>query len=109
LPSETEVIRAALKGNPETHAKLRKLAQEGKIGTFAEIPPDEPLTLVAAVEHYGIVGAKKVTCTTCAIGVWISPSTQEMLKGRGAAPTAIICVPCFRQTIKERREEERTQ
>lgn len=109
MPSEIEAIRAALKANPEAHRRLRRMAQEGKLGTLTDVPPNEPLTIVAAPDHYGITGAKQVQCG-CGTAVWISPSTQAILKARGAnptlAPTTVICALCFGQTMKERSDSE---
>jgi hypothetical protein len=108
MPSETEVIRAMLKSNPQAHAALRRMVLEGKIRSHNDADKDEPLTIVAAPTHGGITGALQVECG-CGTPVWISPSTQEMIKGRGATPTTICCALCFAQVLKERREEKRPQ
>ena len=103
MPSEIEVIRAALKANPEGHKKLREMLTEGKLVIPQELSADEPLTIVAAGDHCGINGAKRVLCA-CGTGVWLSPSTQAMIKARGAAPTSVICPLCLIQSVKDQRE-----
>jgi hypothetical protein len=105
MPTEIAVLRAALKSNPEGHARLREMAVAGKIGSFDEINPAEPLTVVAASEHFGVTGAIQAKCE-CGTVVWLSPSTQAMMKGRGDAPTQIICVLCFSRTMQSDREEK---
>jgi hypothetical protein len=113
MPTEREVIRAALKANPEHHAKLRQLALAGKLGTFKDVNPDEPLTIIASPDHFGITGAKMVRCGACQIAVWLSPSTQALIKARDAAPTPaptrVMCGCCFGEELKERCEEKRPQ
>lgn len=105
MPSEIEVIRAALKTNTEAYRKFVEMARDGKLGAFSDVGPDDPLTVVGSPDHLGVVGAIRVKCG-CGIAIWLSPSTQEMLKGRGAAPTPIICAICFFKAMKERREEK---
>lgn len=110
MPSEIEAIRAMLKSNPEVHNRLRELALAGKIQPFtqAEADSDELLTIVASDQHGGIYGALQVKCG-CGLAVWISPSTQAMIKARGVNPTTIMCHLCFGQAMKERREKKRPQ
>ena len=105
MPSEIEVFRAALKtADPNTVRKLRLLALAGKIKSMDEADPTEPLVVVASANHCGIVGCLQARCD-CGEPVWLSPSTQEMLKERGANPTRIICTACFTLEIENRREE----
>ena len=108
MPTELEVFRAALKANPAAHARLRRAALEGQLGAAEDVPLDRPLTVVATSENCGIIGAKQVKCA-CGVPVWIAPSTQGMIKARGATPTTVICASCFGQVVKERREEKRPQ
>jgi hypothetical protein len=108
MPTEIEVIRAALKANPEAHQRLRKMALEGKFGTIEDVPADAPLTVVAATEHGGITGSKQALCA-CGAAVWLSPSTQATIKARGDVPTPVICGSCFGKAMKEKNEEKRTQ
>lgn len=104
MPSEIEVIRAALKESPEMAARLRRMALEGKIKPMAEADKDEVLTVVATGNHYGIIGCVQTRCA-CGERVWLSPSTQAMLKERGATPTRIVCSLCFLSELESQREE----
>ena len=103
MPSEIEVIRAALKANPEAAEKIREMALAGKIKTLEELDPEEQLIVVATVNHYGITGCIQARCA-CGTTVWLSPATQAMLKDRGAAPTKIICTACLIAELKSQRE-----
>jgi hypothetical protein len=107
MPTEREAIRAMLKDNPEVHDRLREMALTGKIKAFTneDAASDELLTIVASDQHGGIIGSVQVKCD-CGLGVWISPSTQAMIKARGANPSEIICHLCFHRTLMERREEK---
>jgi hypothetical protein len=96
---EIAVLRAALKANPEAHAKLRALALSGKIQPCDEWPADEPLVIVAGPNHCGIEGAKQAKCECGAI-VWLGTSTQAMLIKRGAIPHRVICHACFTAELK---------
>ena len=85
MPSEIEVIRAALKNsNSEAYRKFVEMARDGKLGAFTDVGPDDPLTVVGSPDHLGVVGAIRVKCG-CGIAIWLSPSTQEMIKA-GAQP-----------------------
>ncbi len=106
MPTEVEILRAALKADPESHARLRQMAQEGLLGVAEDVPLDRPLAIVATSENLGIIGAKQVKCG-CGAAVWIAPSTQAVILARGDAPTTVICAPCFSRVVKERREEKR--
>lgn len=107
MPSEIEAIRAMFKADPVLHDRLRKLALAGKIKPFtqAEADSDENLTVIASDQHGGIYGALQVKCG-CGLPVWISPSTQAMIKARGVNPTTVMCHLCFGQAMKERREKK---
>ena len=106
MPNEMAVLRAALKANPEVHDKLRSMAEKGMLSTFEDIDPNEPLIVIAAPEPYGIVGSIQAHCE-CGAVVWLSPSTQAMLKARGDAPTQLSCILCMYETLKSAREEKR--
>lgn len=101
MANEIATLRAALRSNPEHHAKLRELVERGLIGPACDIPDDGPVTVVAAPEHFGIDGAKQAKCG-CGRIVWLSPSTQEMMKARDAVPTLlrVLCVWCFTSELK---------
>jgi hypothetical protein len=105
MPSEIDAVRKAFSENPKLHDRLRMMFNRGKLGTEADIPPDEELVVVAAMDHGGIFGAKQVSCSECPAKVWIAPSTQEMLSRRGDAPTKIVCTLCVLKSMKEMREK----
>jgi hypothetical protein len=105
MPSEIEVIRAVMKtSTPEAMDRLRRMATEGKIKSYGEGDKDEPMTVIATGNHCGIVGCLQARCE-CGEPVWLSPSTQEMLKGRGHVPTRIICTACFILELERQREK----
>lgn len=98
MPNEIEVLRDVLRTNPEHHRKLRELIESGVIEP-SDDNPCEIATIVAAPEHFGIVGAKQAQCA-CGGTVWLSPSTQAMIIARGAVPQPrIICVFCFAKEL----------
>ena len=103
MPTETEVIRAALKDDPEMAAKLYELAMTGKLAPLERADDSELLIVVATDNHCGIQGSLQTQCT-CTRLVWLSPSTQAMLKDRGHAPTIVMCSVCFLAELERRRE-----
>ena len=108
MPSEIEVIRAALRANPEQAERLKRMATEGKFCPMEEIPPDEELTVIGGYDHAGITGSQQARCA-CAAIVWVSPSTQAMILARGATPTRIICIACCLRELKARQKETDAQ
>jgi len=111
MPSEIEVFRAAMKiADPETVEKLRNLALTGRIKSYDSADATKPLIVVATTDHCGISGCRQARCA-CGTLVWLSPSTQAMLKERDRTPTAetrIVCGECFIVELESRREEKRT-
>lgn len=101
MPNEIEVLRDALRTNPEHHRKLRELIESGAIESDDDATPREIDTIVAAPEHFGIVGAKQAQCA-CGATVWLSPSTQAMIIARGAVPQplTIMCIECFAVALR---------
>ena len=96
--NEIATLRAALKANPDHHAKLRELVESGVIQS-ASADPCEVETIVAAPERFGIEGAQQAQCA-CGITVWLSPSTQAMIAARGDVPQPIItCIWCFTKEL----------
>jgi len=96
---------------------IREAEKDGKKGLNIPAPgkPGETLFIEAADEEpSGIVasnrkqdrvkGAKKTRCADCRCKVWISPSTQMMLKRYPGVP--VICIPCF---VKRAEAEEKEQ
>jgi sulfur transfer protein SufE len=103
MPSEREAIRAAFDATPELRDRLRRMLQpqEGLPSS------DEELTIAASPTHGGITGSKQLVCCECKSKVWIAPSTQEMMRQRGAdAPTRIVCTPCLVASLKDSREKK---
>jgi uncharacterized protein with PIN domain len=105
MPSELELLRAALRDNPEMHDRLRRLALAGKLIPAEESPPDEDLTIIASLEHNSMTGAKREQCGRCGCNVWISPSTQAMIAKRTRREgDEFICPPCFARKLEEKIE-----
>lgn len=77
----------------------RTAEKDGKKGIqirelFIEGSDEKPGAIVAS-EHkkYRVKGTKKTRCRDCGCKVWISPSTQEMLKCYPDVP--VICIACL--------------
>lgn len=67
--------------------------------TIEDLKSDEELCVVASPDYCAIKGSKQAVCG-CGTRVWLSPSTQEVMTQRGAAPTRIICSACWRRTLE---------
>ena len=85
---------------------VRAVEKDGKKGLSLPIPgkSGEPLFIPASDEKPGAIvasehkrdrvkGSKKTRCHDCRRKVWISPSTQEMLRRYPGTP--VICLACF--------------
>ncbi|MBA7709889.1 hypothetical protein ES703_118815 [subsurface metagenome] len=85
---------------------MRATEKDGKKGLNMPIPgkPGETLFIPASDEKPDAIiasdrkrdrvkGAKKTRCADCRCKVWISPSTQEMLRRYPGTP--VICLPCL--------------
>lgn len=108
MATEIATLRAALRANPEGHDRLRELAESGAIQPLNDDDLHEAMTIVAASEHFGIFGAQEAQCA-CGAVVWLSPSTQAMIKARDAVPQPRrVCVFCFAREIKEANAQTRT-
>jgi len=96
---------------------IRAVEKDGKKGLNMPIPgkPGETLFVEASDEKPGCIvaserkqdrvkGAKKTRCADCRCKVWISPSTQEMLKRYPGTP--VICIACF---VKRAEEEQKNK
>ncbi len=95
---------------------VRPAVQDGQKGLSLPMPgkPGETLFIKASDEKPGAIvasdrkqdrvkGSKKTRCHDCRCKVWISPSTQEMLRRYPGTP--VICLACF----VKRAEEEASQ
>lgn len=98
---------------------LRAVEKDGKKGLNLPVPgkPGETLFIPASDEKPDIIvasdrkqdrvkGAKKTRCADCRRKVWISPSTQVMLKRYPGVP--VICIACFvkRAEVENKKEKE---
>ena len=75
----------------------------GKPGENLFIPAsdEKPDAIVASNRKQDQVkGAKKTRCADCQCKVWISPSTQEMLRRYPGTP--VTCIACFMKRVKEK-------
>jgi hypothetical protein len=95
MPTEREVWRAFLRGDPEARAAFKRLLDSNRIASTETMNHNEPMTLLAGSFHNGITGCVQVDCS-CGRKVWLTPSTQEMLKQRGDSPYTIQCNKCFK-------------
>ncbi|KKM23194.1 hypothetical protein LCGC14_1617650 [marine sediment metagenome] len=97
---------------------VRVIEKDGKKGINMPIPgkPGESIFVQASDEKPDVIvasdrkqdrvkGAKKVRCADCRRKVWISPSTQVMLKRYPGVP--VICIPCFvKRAEKENKKKK---
>jgi len=92
---------------------VRATVKDGKKGINLPIPgkPGEPIFIrasdekpdaIVASEHKRdrVKGARKTKGHDCRHKVWISPSTQEMLRRYPDVP--VICLACFVKRAKEK-------
>jgi len=95
---------------------VRAIVKDGKKGINMPIPgkPGESLFIEASDEKPDAIvasdrkqdrvkEAKKTRCADCRRKVWISPSTQLMLKRYPGVP--VICIACFVKRAEKEREE----
>lgn len=93
---------------------IRPVVEDGKVGLRMPIPhkpgesifiqasDEKPEAIVASHDKESRVkGARKTRCADCRRKVWISPSTQVMLKRYPGTP--VICILCF---VKRAEKEE---
>jgi hypothetical protein len=74
----------------------------GKPGQTIFIPAsdEKPNCIIASANKRDRVrGARKTRCHDCPHKVWISPSTQEMLRRYPGTP--VICVECFMKRVEK--------
>ncbi|MBA7611202.1 hypothetical protein ES703_18421 [subsurface metagenome] len=97
---------------------IRAIERDGKKGINIPIPgkPGESLFIPASDEEPGAIiasdrkqdqvkGAKKTRCADCRRKVWISPSTQEMLRRYPGTP--VICMACFVKRVEKEKKQEK--
>lgn len=94
---------------------VRAVEKDGKKGLeipldgkklFVEASDEKPGVIVAS-EHKKdrVKGARKTKCHDCRHKVWISPSTQVMLKRYPGTP--VICLSCCLKRMEEEGKRER--
>ena len=117
------------KGKPKDFSKMtegqalyslgvRAIEKDGKTGInlpvrgqpgetiFIKASDEEPDVIVASDRKQDRVkGAKKTRCADCRCKVYISPSTQVMLKRYPDVP--VICIPCFVKRAEEENKKEK--
>jgi hypothetical protein len=93
MPSERERVRAFLDAHPEWAEFLSEKAKAGKLMAAEDIAPSDELIVVVSNNPAEITGSKQVKCGCGAI-VWMSPSTQELIRSRKGFPTRVVCVRC---------------
>lgn len=92
--NERDAIRQLLRERPELCEYLAKAVAEGKLKSTDDLPgTEEEVYFVVGPDHGGIEGSKQVQCACGNLG-WLSPSTQEVITRRGAAPMRIMCLRC---------------
>lgn len=73
-------------------------------GLFIEASDEPPGTIVASDRREDrLKGAKKTRCRDCRRKVWISPSTQEVLKRYPGTP--VLCIVCMLKQVEQEKEE----
>ena len=80
----------------------------GELGENLFIPAsdEKPDAIVASGRKQDQVkGAKKTRCADCRCKVWISPSTQEMLRRYPGTP--VICMACFVKRAEREKKQEK--
>lgn len=92
--NEREAIRKLLRERPDIHSALRRAMDEGRLKSADDMPEEgEMFIFCCGPDHGGVEGSKQVKCE-CGAAVWMSPSTQELMKSRKAFPARIVCVSC---------------
>ena len=99
---------------------VRATEKDGKKGINIPVPgkpgeslfiqaSDEKPEVIVASEHKEsrVKGAKKTRCHDCRCKVWISPSTQQMLKRYPGTP--VICMACFVKRAEEAKNKKEVQ
>lgn len=75
---------------------------------FVGISDEKPGAIVASHRKKDRVkNAKNTRCADCRCKVWISPSSQEMLKRYPRTP--VICIPCFIKRVESEKTDDRSQ
>jgi len=83
----------AIEKNGKKGINLPILGKPGE-SLFIEASDEKPGAIVASDRKQDRVkGAKKTRCSDCGCAVWISPSTQGMLKRYPDVP--VICIACM--------------
>ena len=99
---------------------VRAVEKDGKKGLNMPIPgkPGESLFIPSSDEKPDAIvasdnkkdrvkGAQETRCADCRCKVWISPSSQELLKRYPGVP--VICIPCCVKRAEEETEKEKEE
>lgn len=101
---------------------VRAVVKDGKKGLDLPIPgkPGKSIFIPASDEKPDVIiasdrkedrlkGAKKTRCADCRHKVWISPSTQKMLKRYPKTP--VLCISCCMKRVEkeEKKKKEATE
>jgi len=82
----------------------QKGLQKGDL--FIPASDEKPDIIVASERKQDRVkGAKKIRCADCRCKVWLSPSTQEILKRYPETP--VICIACLGKRVEKEKENEK--
>lgn len=75
---------------------------------FIEASDEKPEAIVASHrKQYRVKGSRKTRCHDCRHKVWISPSSQEMLKRYPGTP--VICLACFVKRAEEKEQKKKEE
>ena len=92
--NERERMRAFLDKNPVFAEFLSERARAGKMMHPDDIAPEDELVIVATTHKpEDDTDSVEAKCG-CGNPVWLSTSTDKLLKSRKGFPTRITCVAC---------------
>jgi hypothetical protein len=101
---ERESLRRIFARNPKLKDFLYRKYQRGELKSFEDLPAEgDDLIVVAGPDSGGITGSLQTKCEGCGLIVWLSPSTQEMMRGRDRTTIQVCCMPC---AIKKAQDAE---
>lgn len=85
---------------PAAAAHIDKLRIAGKILTAEDsISDDDEVLIVGGYGHAQIDGSQQRLCSTCGRVIWISPSSQALL--RTHAMVNVLCLDCAKPHLPE--------
>lgn len=98
---EQDALDQFRRDSPALFDRIDKLRAEGKIitATNADLKDDDEVMIVGGYGHAHINGSQQRLCSTCACVVWISPSSQELL--RTHTTVHLFCLECAKPHLPE--------